>query len=875
LILGAASQIKTNGSSFDGDGGAGGSISLIAERGNVTVGGLIDATGATPDGSGGTVEVSSAGLVQIDGTIDTDGKGTGSDGGGIELEGQNGVTVSSSGNVEASGGSANGGDISLTGLVGTIAGDVIATASNGGNGGAISLLHCSVTLSGKLDVGASGGGLAGATAISARAVHLTTTGQLLAGSCAAGTDCHVFTLNDAVNLMDDGATITGGHQVVEDASQSLCCGNGAVDHVDEECDDGNASFCDGCTPSCAQEGSPVCPDDGNFCTDEICDAVEGCIVQPTLCPSDNIGCTDDCHSTLGCVPTPNDAACSDGNPCSMDQCDPGAGDPMTGCLYSNEPDGLACKDGDPCTTADTCQAGLCTPGPPACCDDSNPCTADSCSPTKGCVNTEQGILCPSCAGQPAGTPCTDGNQNTIGDMCNGAGACAPGVPRLCDDGNACTLDFILSGICGHSDVLLCPAVCTNQPDGTPCSDQNVCTVGTCQSGVCVNVPISCGDSDPLNGEDDCAQSPLLPPGCVSTFPLSNCGGPICGNGLVEIGEDCDDGGTAPGDCCSATCSYEAVGSPCPDDGNLCTNEACDGAGVCTHPNNSDPCDDGDACTEDDTCSTGACGGSAVDCDDTDPCTTDTCDTGAGCQHDPIPGCGSDLDADGKVDAADECTTLSHSTPPASPPDQNPSRAALSLKNLDRPAGEQKVTAKGFWNPAVASPPIDPAANGIHFYLEDASGSFYSVSVPGGAVGAPGLCDPSDGWTTAASNTKTIWKYRNKSGAFPPACAAGSANGISKVQIKDLTSSSKAAYQMKVSAKDATFTAIPAAPLSRMQMSIAMAAQPSPGTAGAEAISGQCAEFLVTGAPIPTGGAKPFCKVTTSSGAARTISCKGP
>jgi hypothetical protein len=96
-----------------------------------------------------------------------------------------------------------------------------------------------------------------------------------------------------------------------------------------------------------------------------------------------------------------------------------------------------------------------------------------------------------------------------------------------------------------------------------------------------------------------------------------------------------------------------------------------------------------------------------------------------------------------------------------------------------------------------------------------------------------------------------------------------------VQIKDLTSSSKAAYQIKVSAKDATFTAIPAVPLSRIQMSIAMAAQPSPGIAGPQAIGGQCTEFLVTGAPIPTSGAKPFCKVTTSSGAARTISCKGP
>src|SRR5262249_5430343 len=34
--------------------------------------------------------------------------------------------------------------------------------------------------------------------------------------------------------------------------------------------------------------------------------------------------------------------------------------------------------------------------------------------------------------------------------------------------------------------------------------------------------------------------------------------PVCGNGAVESGEDCDDGNTTSGDGCSATCRIESV-----------------------------------------------------------------------------------------------------------------------------------------------------------------------------------------------------------------------------------------------------------------------------------------------------------------------------
>src|SRR5207244_7641728 len=73
---------------------------------------------------------------------------------------------------------------------------------------------------------------------------------------------------------------------------------------------------------------------------------------------------------------------------------------------------------------------------------------------------------------------------------------------------------------------------------------------------------------------------------TSDFALARyLAGAICGNGVVEPGEQCDDGNTAGGDCCSSGCQFE------------------EGA-----------CDDGDACTVGDACQNGACVGEMHDLD---------------------------------------------------------------------------------------------------------------------------------------------------------------------------------------------------------------------------------------------------------------------
>lgn len=56
---------------------------------------------------------------------------------------------------------------------------------------------------------------------------------------------------------------------------------------------------------------------------------------------------------------------------------------------------------------------------------------------------------------------------------------------------------------------------------------------------------------------------LVLPACAGdiTSPGGNTGGAACGNGVVDTGEQCDDGNTAAGDGCSATCTTEQVVTP--------------------------------------------------------------------------------------------------------------------------------------------------------------------------------------------------------------------------------------------------------------------------------------------------------------------------
>jgi cysteine-rich repeat protein len=142
---------------------------------------------------------------------------------------------------------------------------------------------------------------------------------------------------------------------------------------------------------------------------------------------------------------------------------------------------------------------------------------------------------------------------------------------------------------------------------------------------------------------------------------------ICGNGALELPEQCDDGNLVGGDCCSPTCTATAAGQPCAEDGNVCTSDACNGLGACAHnPGNAGvtcrpsvgQCDateqcngiaaacpadvpvpngtscDVSACAIGETCTAGVCGGGTpVVCG-----ACEACDPGAGCVPTPAQVC---------------------------------------------------------------------------------------------------------------------------------------------------------------------------------------------------------------------------------------------
>jgi cysteine-rich repeat protein len=107
----------------------------------------------------------------------------------------------------------------------------------------------------------------------------------------------------------------------------------------------------------------------------------------------------------------------------------------------------------------------------------------------------------------------------------------------CDDGNT------TSGDC-------CTAGCLEVPDGTACTDTELCSVGaTCQDGICGTCTVG-NQCSGLCGSGHCTRAGAI---CECGYTTTS---PICGNGIVEAGEECDDGNTVSDDGCSATCTLE-------------------------------------------------------------------------------------------------------------------------------------------------------------------------------------------------------------------------------------------------------------------------------------------------------------------------------
>ena len=292
-------------------------------------------------------------------------------------------------------------------------------------------------------------------------------------------------------------------------------------------------------------------------------------------------------------------------------------------------------------------------------DDNNECTDDVCN--------QDGTT--SHFPSAAGNPCTTG-----GTKCDGNGACVecfapdecPGVDdacqtRTCIDG-ACGFDFAPAGTAlpvqdaGDCKKAVCDGmgatVAENDDIDLP-DDSNACTDDLCTAGVASNPAkpqgTSCGtagNGDPLvcdaagvcvgcNAPSDC-------PGTDDECKTRTCENNTCGVTFTAQGTPV--AAQTAGDCVEQVCdgSGNIVASDLdsdvpPDDGNECTDDTC-AAGAPVHPakGNGTSCDDGDACTQADSCQSGACGGSPVVCTALDTChTAGTCDPATGMCSNPV------------------------------------------------------------------------------------------------------------------------------------------------------------------------------------------------------------------------------------------------
>ncbi|MFT7580266.1 MAG: hypothetical protein ACI9MR_001935 [Myxococcota bacterium] len=408
-----------------------------------------------------------------------------------------------------------------------------------------------------------------------------------------------------------------------DADTGQCAPQALVDGAG--CDDGSpCTGSDACDSGLCRGEAIVCNDD-NPCTFDSCSPVTGCTFAPNNQPcEDGDGCTTNDHCSSGvCEGDPTN--CDDGNGCTTDSC---TGDE---CVFA--PNAQPCSDGNACTNEDVCAEGVCTPGLNECqCQVDADCVSeedgDQCNGTLKCQgnacvvdpvtivtcdatnNTVCAVaICDPANGQcaqtprPAGTQCDDGNACTSGDGCT-AGVCQ-GSTVDCSDGNACTTDTC-DGALG----------CANTPNTLTCDDGDGCTGGDrCGSGACNGVTIVCDDGNPCS-VDSCDP---------------NTGACTVVNAQNALA--CDDGSacTVLDRCQMGVCTGDAA--QC-DDANPCTNDNCDPLQGCRNAAvaNNTPCSDNNACTAGDQCTAGTCGGTALNCDDSDPCTTDACDPDQGCQY---------------------------------------------------------------------------------------------------------------------------------------------------------------------------------------------------------------------------------------------------
>lgn len=302
------------------------------------------------------------------------------------------------------------------------------------------------------------------------------------------------------------------------------------------------------------------------------------------------------------------APCDDGDPCTQNDC---ATDGV--CRGTPAPERAACSTAE---FMGVCVQGQCLPTceSDAVCDDSNPCTNDTCDPTsRMCVHQKihmmppPSLLAPNCNK----LICLNGSLNYTVDDANVPEDPSPCQHNTCSNGTL-EVSFVPNAPCGMDNMQTCNSMgmcgCTSDSD---CTAPHETCGGGGQGGVCGCTPThcildgvkqTCGPvPDGCGNIDNCDGTTMMitTPDGVETDV--DCGGDPsacptrCGLGKhCNADSDCALGHCFDGVCCDQDCSQACqhctaaghcanigVDATDPNPPGVCIfPHACDGAGNC-------------------------------------------------------------------------------------------------------------------------------------------------------------------------------------------------------------------------------------------------------------------------------------------------------
>ncbi len=361
--------------------------------------------------------------------------------------------------------------------------------------------------------------------------------------------------------------------------------------IDENnpCNDG--VYCNGleaCQNGACIAGTPIVCSDGIACTVDVCDEYSDTCGKPIPYDSrcdDGLYCNgkETCDKSLGCktgIPS-----CNDNVKCTDNLCN----ENTDSCSYVEN--NTYCNDGLYCNGKEACNKFLdCLPGTSPI--GNIPCVAYTCDEVNDIVWKE-----------PNDNYCNDGLYCNGYEWCSASYGCQSDTPKNCNDGISCTADSCNENTdsCNNipkdndSDTYNCLNDCNDNDNslwqlliGYRDNDldsygtnplMQVCSGVILPLGYVIN-NLDCDDSDAnsypgaqeiLDGKDNDCDS------LIDEY--------LCGNNVLEIGEQCDDGNLINGDGCSSLCKSESLAN---DFDNISMQDNGDGTYTYTFSNSNVP-----------------------------------------------------------------------------------------------------------------------------------------------------------------------------------------------------------------------------------------------------------------------------------------------